>query len=307
MSEATEIVEPVLDAASEAILEGVDGVADVMTVAKNNPVVVVAAGIGGLLVGAGIGYFIAAKRLGAQFDQRLESELEAAKEFYRGVNKVDEDGVVLSPREALVARHGEDAAEAALAEMGGRALSSYRGDVLVEETLDEEEQALLAKSVAKVEVRETETPEEVEVKVSEETTFNIFEDDGFDLEHEKKNRTSQLPYVISHDEYFANDPEHDQVEYSYFVEDDVVVDERNDIVRDLDNIGEQNLRFGHGSKDRNIVYIRNERLELDYVITKFPGSYVVDVLGLADEDDDHNSLRHSSDVRRKRDFRHGRD
>jgi hypothetical protein len=44
-------------------------------------------------------------------------------------------------------------------------------------------------------------------------------------------------------------------------------------------VGQGNLRWGHGSEDENLVYIRNERLEMEIEITRVPRSYEEEVLG----------------------------
>jgi hypothetical protein len=48
---------------------------------------------------------------------------------------------------------------------------------------------------------------------------------------------------------------------------------------DASEIVGQNLRFGHGSKDPNVVYIRNPRLEMEMEILRDPSSYEKEVLG----------------------------
>ena len=48
-----------------------------------------------------------------------------------------------------------------------------------------------------------------------------------------------------------------------------------------DAVGEMNLhRFGHGSGDNNVVYIRNDRLENDFIVLRSQGEYAKEVLGL---------------------------
>jgi hypothetical protein len=55
------------------------------------------------------------------------------------------------------------------------------------------------------------------------------------------------------------------------------------------------LKFGHGSGDPNVVYIRNDKRQSEYEVVHDPGLYSVEVLGLEIE---HNTrtqdLRHAN-------------
>jgi hypothetical protein len=45
-------------------------------------------------------------------------------------------------------------------------------------------------------------------------------------------------------------------------------------------VGEENLaKFGHGSKDPNLVYVRNEGMDLDFEISYAEGKYSEQVMG----------------------------
>ena len=148
---------------------------------------------------------------------------------------------------------------------------------------------------------DVEEPPEAEV-------VHIFDKDepqpepGWDYEAEaaKRGQVSHGydPFVIHHDEFVTNTDEYEQVSFTYFSGDDVLVDERDHRVGNIlvvdDIVGLQNLqRFGHGSEDPNVVYVRNPRLEVDYKISKSEGSYAQEILGVDDE------LQHSEPRRRR--------
>jgi hypothetical protein len=64
----------------------------------------------------------------------------------------------------------------------------------------------------------------------------------------------------------------------YYAGDDILVDELDVPIYNYQKIvGE--LKFGHGSQDPNIVYVRNEKLQLEYEILNNPESFQVEVLG----------------------------
>lgn len=89
------------------------------------------------------------------------------------------------------------------------------------------------------------------------------------------------PYIIPLDEYMSGESEYEQVTLTYFEEDDVLCDDGEMPLDDVDNIvGLANLQaFGRQSKDANVVYVRNDRLQIDYEICRDLRSYAEVVAG----------------------------
>ena len=154
-------------------------------------------------------------------------------------------------------------------------------------------------------------PEEEEITVTQaivEATLpierNVFESDNpdtyFDFREELERREQHPldPFVITQEEFNDNDTNFDQKTLTYYDGDDVLTDEQDQPLDEMDRVvGVENmLRFGHGSGDPNIVYIRNARLELDFEVVHSDGKFAKEVLGFDDE------LTHS-DRRRPRKFR----
>jgi hypothetical protein len=220
------------------------------------------------LAGAAAGYFVAMKRLEARYADIATQEIAEAKEFYSILHKTDEYATPESTLENLSAKLTDDAVDA---------IRSYQG-------------------------KAEDFPEKIEV----ETVRNIFTDnvrdpqgDDFDYEEELKKRSPETPYIITQEEFFLNEPSNEQVSLAYYEEDDVLADEADKPVPDIHGtVGDDALhRFGHGSKDKNIVYVRNERLELDMEIARSKGSFSKEVLGFVEH----------SDRRARRNHRHGED
>lgn len=109
--------------------------------------------------------------------------------------------------------------------------------------------------------------------------------DGWNFPHELAKRTSEFPHIIHQDEFTNNESEFAQVTYTYYVGDDVLTDERDEILSDRDALVGRNVltRFGHGTDDYNILYVRNPVLELEIEICRDTGSYEEKVLGLERE------------------------
>lgn len=217
----------------------------------SNPVVLVCGGLTFLAVGAFIGYKVAEKRLTTKFDQLMKQELAETRAFYNRVHKTE----FPTPADAVAALVPEtetlkDAADAILV---------YRG--------------------------ETDEP------VVE--TRNVFVDSvdpTWDQEKEERDRTETAPYILHHDEFMAAETSYNQITITWYEGDNVLSDEEDkpiDLVEEV--VGHDNLQFGHGSGDENIVYIRNDRLEIDFEVTRSEGKYAHEVLGFEEE------LKHSSE------------
>lgn len=307
----SEVAEKAAEATAEVVEESIDGVVETLEVIRTNPKMVALALFGGIGLGAGVGYFVAKKKLESFYEDRASQEIAEAKAFYANLNKVDENGAVLTPQQVLSQRHGEEAVDA---------LRTYQGEgEAIEGAKDEQggpwDDEMDAAQLAKIEaqlIEQRAEPDRVVVKEEVvEETVNVFNDPHFDLAEEKKSRTKTRPYVITHDEYFNAEKDYDQISYTYYESDDTLVDEKDNPVTEIDKLisDEALARFGHGSKDKNVVYVRNDKMASDFEIVRSNGSYLVEVLGLPPEDEP-NSLRHSNrnaELNRRRDFRRGMD
>lgn len=124
-----------------------------------------------------------------------------------------------------------------------------------------------------------------EETLSEATTAvvrNIFDgtgDDTWDYERERSNRTADRPYVIHVDEFTGEEMGYEQSTLTWYERDRILTDEKEvPIYNHEEVVG--NIRFGHGSKDPNTCFVRNEAYEAEYEILRHPGSYQEEVLGL---------------------------
>lgn len=241
---------------------------EVVEVAKNNYILLGAVTVISLGVGAVVGYQFCQKRLTTKFDEILKQEIEMAKDFYKKLNKVEE---YATPEDAVNALLPEGVVEVAdsvvdniLRYQGREKPIPYDKPVAPNLVMAPPESVVLA-----------DTPHLVEGN-------DDTQDDNFNYITELPNRRPDTPYVISFDEFNENEPSYVQTSATYYEGDDVLVDERDSPMEDFeDSVGLDNLlRFGHGSRDRNTVYVRNDVLELDYEIVRSPGEYAEEVLGV---------------------------
>jgi len=89
------------------------------------------------------------------------------------------------------------------------------------------------------------------------------------------------PYVISLERFLQERNDFDKVRVYYYAVDDTLVYDNEDIIDDTDLlIGTDYLDwFGDASEDPYVVYVRNERIEIDFEVVRIEKSYAETVLG----------------------------
>lgn len=115
--------------------------------------------------------------------------------------------------------------------------------------------------------------------------INVFlnPDENWDYEQEIASRDPSHPCIIHVDEYFSGESGYRQSTLTYYKGDNILCDDKDVPVYNHERIvGE--LKFGHGSRDANVVYIRNDELEAEYEVLLDTGLYQVEVLGHTLED-----------------------
>ena len=100
------------------------------------------------------------------------------------------------------------------------------------------------------------------------------------------------PYVITAESFTDEHPDFEKLSLAYYDDDDTLADEQEEVITDVyELIGDEALtRFGDGSEDPDIVFVRNERLGVDYEIARLFRSYAEAIMGLKAVDG-HKSLK----------------
>lgn len=111
---------------------------------------------------------------------------------------------------------------------------------------------------------------------------NVFRTQAdWDQEREEAQRDETGPYIISKDEFFENEREGDgylQEDMTFYEGDGVLTDSSGVPQYDVAHlVGD--LRFGHGSGEEHVVYVRNAPLKMEYAVTRDPSSYELEQLG----------------------------
>jgi hypothetical protein len=129
-------------------------------------------------------------------------------------------------------------------------------------------------------------------------TNNVFanNESEWDYETELSTRTGVDPYVIHADEFISGEMGFAQSTITYYAGDDIMADELDTPIYNYMGImGE--LKFGHGSKDPNVVYIRNETMNHEWEVLLHQGKYETEVLGHDIEDAyEEQELKHANSV-----------
>lgn len=247
-SETLEAVDKTLDAAEEVAEAVVADVVEVVEVVRNNPVVLVGVGLAGLAAGGAVGYFVTKKVLVTKYDRILEEQIENAREHYKRKSKAEELSTI------------ESAAESLLPEDVREALKTYDGRAL---TLPGDEEPVVYRT-------RQEEPEVRDIMVN---NAPIDEDD-YDYDNELAQRDTSKPYILTHDEFYNNEPEWPQISLTYYEADDVLTDDHDAPLQDYERlVGTDTLKFGYMSKDHNLVFIANERTKQMFEIARAEGSF----------------------------------
>lgn len=129
------------------------------------------------------------------------------------------------------------------------------------------------------------------IEMEKVNVFTVLDED-WDYDAELAARNPMEPYVIHQDEFMADEMDFRQETLTYYAGDDIMVDtDDTPIYNYTGMMGE--LKFGHGSKDKNVVYIRSEVLHMEWEILLHQGFFEQEVLGLKLEAEDEAHLRHS--------------
>lgn len=239
---------------------------------------------GGAIVGIGLGaaggYFFAKRQLETKYNEIAADEIAEMREDYRA-KVIAMEGAATKPKlEALIRDKGYSGEEPS-----SQPPMAVEPPASVVEAAQEEDPSDTA------DAKEDETRERTE---------NVFEKQvdppkfGWNYEDERARRSHTRPYVIHRDE---KDEEgvYEVVTWTYYEADDVVCNERDEVIGEPERnsiVGDSNIeRFGHGSDDPNIVFIRNDRLEMVIELCRSPQSYAEEVHGFQHSDETYPRQR----------------
>lgn len=100
-------------------------------------------------------------------------------------------------------------------------------------------------------------------------------------------RNPNFPYVITEEEFMQDEENYSKISVKYYDKDSSLVDDRDQYIPNADSIvGDDNMeQFGIGTDSPDIVYVRNDRLESDFEVTREHANYSIDILGFEPDED----------------------
>lgn len=281
------------DKATDIVADAVEGVAHqaegaAKTVRSLNRIKVAYASLGmviGATTAALVTWRIAYSRANTKYSQISDEEIEAMQKHYQDKVKSLELTEAKGDLDDIVAERGYTVPEPA------------EEDVAPPMAITPPAAVVEAAKDALLEAQPDESTVVKEPHLQPETR-NVFDEatveDHWDDHAERAHRSPDSPYVIHVDEKGEFD-DYTDVTWTYYEADDVLCNEKDEIIDPTDRerlVGEQNLnKFGHGSKDAAIVYIRNDQLEMEIEIVRSPNSYAEEVHGFTHGDNRSNIER----------------
>lgn len=250
----------------------------------NRKVWVAALSIASAAAGGAVGFLVARSALEKHYQEQLKTEIDDARVYFQQMystptliaeTPTEEDEELLEG-----VREATDENDGMPDDLVGNALSaqrSYRAEYDTE-------------------------PEDPRVPPTPVIVNNIFTNaapPGDEvLETLKAARDTNFPYIITKEEFYENEPDHEQKKFTYWQGDDILVDDQEELhpIDDVERVaGEDNLAnedWSASSGDEHVLYIRNETLDppLDLHVTRSTGRYAVEVMAL---DDNEPHLHHS--------------
>lgn len=251
--------EAVVDVTTDIVEAVADNVEAVEVLIKSNPIVIAGAIVGGVAVGAVVSHFITRVRLSLKYEELLNEELDRTRAYYenRLANVKNTRGDT---------EHGVDKTTI----------------VNVTEIIQDHDHSKKARDISE---ESGYTPYHKITQVESEEIPSMIRDHGH-MDHmaEEKKRAKHQPHIFPGKEFDENEEEYDQVVLTYYEEDQVITGEDDEPITNWrEVVGHDNLKFGQGSDDPDVVHIRNDRLTTHYQVFLIESSYAREVLGLDEE------------------------
>lgn len=223
--------------------------------------------VGSLAAGGGAGFWIAKKR----YERIANEEIASVKETYDRLSASAKK--FKTPAEAVKelvdeVEEGADELEEKLETL--EYASSDFSESAHQSTKDRVEAMLSKKLILEKEENIFEkqlTPEEIETLKTDPNKFVSVPSEDH-------------PFIISVED-FMDDDEYTRQTIVYYEEDDTLVDDRDQVIPDVEGtVGSDALtKFGTGSSDKDIVYVRNNALDTQFEVVRNKGSFTEVVLG----------------------------
>lgn len=219
-------------------------------------------GAAGLVIGAGLGALTTWRLLKSHYEEITQGEIDSVKMHYAKLFKVGEH----SDLAGMVAKYKDRVDD--LGYSDGSANDSDEDESDDEDASEEDE--------------DESDDEEQESK----EVHNIWKyaEDHPNPEDE--------PYVITFEQFNDEHDDYEKGDLTYYEGDDILVDSQETPIDDEEAlVGSDALtRFGDGSNSNDIVYVRNDKISMDFEISRDPRAYTEHIIRI-NEKKNHRSQK----------------
>jgi len=229
-----------------------------------NRAIVFIVGVGvGTLAGFATTSVLIRRRLEAEFEERLEREIVETRRFYKALKK--------KPVTDISVREKPESNDYSKIQLKPRPV---------------------------VELVEEESPDEVVVDDTPYPRTYEERDDRLAEKYKRKEPFSDedlslaWSLTITEEEFFGNETDFEQSSWTYFSEDDVMSDERNEPITNWQDLVDRKLieYLDSSATAETVIYVRDKYREIEYEITLDPGSYT-STLGIEEHIDERHRPR----------------
>lgn len=238
----------------------------------------IVAGTGGLVIGGGIGYVIANHLANEKIEDAIDKEVAEVKKYYRDRDEpsdgVEEDGGFSDETDENGVPYG-------------RFEVSPEDEKLLEEFVAIQNRESYTTPEEAIDYNDPKNYSSIRSKLDNSRPYTLEESEEIDERSEEyrellENRDSSEPYLITIDEFMTDSiADMENQTLTYFEADDTLMDDRERVIHEVEaTVGSDNLtKFGQFSKDKDLVYVRNERIDTQFEIVRDTRSYVEAIAG----------------------------
>lgn len=246
---------------------------------------------GGLIVGGGIGYILAERKV----RNETEAEIEGVKNLYRRLR--DEDAAQAradwsSPPEEDREENADPGIVDGVTPESLAEEAVNLGYINADDVVLKRDPNYIAPEYTAAGDEPFPTPNQVEDDLREDVEYvhNIRFNNPANYDPNDVttwDRHPDFPYVITEQEFRIDEPNFSKDSITYYKGDNTLAEEDETYIPDLEGtVGAENLQyFGLASGDPRVLHIRNERVMSDFEVTLNDGSYTKQVLGFDDEEE----------------------
>ena len=262
---------------------------------NKNILISVGAFVGGVTLGATAAYFITRKYLDDYYHEQAEDEIAEMRDHYARKNKGEGYSTPEEAAQTLgVSVETEQYVPSMEDILGAKALvdlAGYNGQAIPEKE-EPKETPILVNGAPFIPEDESiwskDEPQDPSTELKDELFIDRDEESG--------------PFVITLEEFMTDHSDEENGDYDkesliWWDGDGQLSAPDESLVPDIEFVvGNKNLSFfGRGSKDPNMLYIRNKAVGTDFEIVRHETSYMATVLGIEDDEPADKRVRKMRD------------